>query len=109
MRAAMGQVLFGHPGSFSTSSSVQRRSRTVIGPRSSDLVQLAAFNEPDELVPFGVRQADGVFPFADRDGLVVISTSGQAVQAGHNVNFFGSIGYLLDPTPGARDLVQRLG
>jgi len=23
------------------------------------------------------------------------------VQAGHNVNFFGSIGYLLDPTHGA--------
>jgi hypothetical protein len=39
-------------------------------PQSSDFVQLAAFNQPDELVPLGVRQADGVFPFADRDALV---------------------------------------
>src|SRR6266851_351678 len=55
-----------------TLSSAGPRARLLGGNRAStlDFAKLAAFDEANELVPFGMRQPDGVFVLADRDTLL---------------------------------------
>jgi len=42
----------------------------ILRSQSSDLAQLAGLHEPDEFVPFGMRQPNGVRILADSDALV---------------------------------------
>jgi hypothetical protein len=81
-------------GTFEAGSKKKQRRARKLGAAAlmriwPDFFQLAALNQPDELVPLGGDKRTALLRSPIVMPWFVISTSGQAVQAGHNVNFLG--------------------